>query len=134
MIDACQARRSAFVGPLRPTVLLPFCAPDFLTAGIPKDTLQYTQIEVAREALKDYTYDWAKLGIVTEGEDLLLKLEFDGKPAAPLPFVYKKEIGGFVRVDAGSKGSRFQGIHLNVNFRLPLNKMIQYKDLLKMIK
>jgi hypothetical protein len=107
---------------------------EVLTAGIPKDTLQYTQIEVAREALKDYTYEWAKLGIVTEGEDLLLKLEFDGKPAAPLPFVYKKEIGGFVRVDAGSKGSRFQGIHLNVNFRLPLNKVIQYKELLKMIK
>ena len=61
-------------------------------------------------------------------------MELDGKPAAPLPFVYKKEIGGFARVDAGSPGSHFQGIHLNVNFRLPLNKIMQYKELIQMIQ
>ena len=36
--------------------------------------------------------------------------------------------------EAESKGSKFQGIRLDVNFRLPLNKMLQYKGLIKMIQ
>lgn len=107
---------------------------EILTAGIPENTPQFAQIELAREALKNYQYDWAKLQLTTEEEDLLLKMEFDGKPVKPLPFVYNKKIGGFVRVEAGSPGSHFQGIGLDVNFRLPLNKIIQYKDVINMIQ
>ena len=84
--------------------------------------------------MKDYDYDWAKLNLMTEGENLLLRLQFDGKPARPLPFVYKKEIGGFVKVEAGGKGSVFQGISLDVNFKVPLDKILHYKDLLDMIQ
>jgi hypothetical protein len=91
-------------------------------------------MELAREALKDYDYSWAKLNITSEGEELLLQMQMDGKPAKMLPFVYRKDIGGFVKVEAGSKGSKFQGIRLDVNFRLPLNKMLQYKGLIKMIQ
>jgi hypothetical protein len=105
-----------------------------LTAGIPTNTPQYMQMELAREALKDYDYSWAKLNLTTEGEDFLLRLQFDGKPANTLPFVYKKEIGGFVKVEAGGQGSRFQGIRLDVNFRMPLNKLMQYKDIVNMIQ
>ena len=107
---------------------------DILTAGMTPNTPQYAQMELAREALKDYDYSWAKLNITSEGEDLLLQMQMDGKPARTLPFVYRKEIGGFVKVEAGSKGSKFQGIRLDVNFRLPLNKLLQYKDLLEMIE
>ena len=107
---------------------------DILTAGIPPNTPQYVQMELAREALKDYDYSWAKLNIASEGEELLLQMQMDGKPAKMLPFVYRKDIGGFVKVEADSKGSKFQGIRLDVNFRLPLNKMLQYKDLMKMIQ
>jgi hypothetical protein len=107
---------------------------EVLTAGIPPGTPQYIQMELAREALKDYDYTWAKLNLTTEGETFLLRLQFDGKPAKLLPFVYKKEIGGFVKVEAGAQGSRFQGIRLDVNFRLPLNKLMQYKDIVNMIK
>ncbi len=105
---------------------------DILTAGIAPNTPQYVQMELAREALKDYDYSWAKLNITSEGEDLLLQMQMDGKPTKMLPFVYRKDIGGFVKVEAAGKGSRFQGIRLDVNFRLPLNKMLRYKDLLKM--
>ncbi|RLC16207.1 MAG: hypothetical protein DRI57_11610 [Deltaproteobacteria bacterium] len=104
---------------------------EMLTEGIPKDTPQYTQIELAREALKDYTYEWAKLRLVTQGENLQLKLQFDGKPAKALPFVYKKEIGGFVRVGAESKGSHFQGIRLDVSMGLPLDKILRYQHLFR---
>ena len=107
---------------------------EILTAGIPANTPQYAQIELAREALKDYDYDWVKLNLMTEGENLLLRLQFDGKPARPLPFVYKKEIGRFVKVEAGGKGSVFQGISLDVNFKVPLDKILHYKNLLNRIQ
>ncbi|MDH3393300.1 MAG: YdbH domain-containing protein, partial [Desulfobulbaceae bacterium] len=106
-----------------------------LSAGIPTDTVQFTQIDLAREALKDYNYDWARLSISSEGENLLLGLQLNGKPAKPLPFVYRKDIGGFARVEADSPGSVFQGIRLDVNFRLPINTILNYgsniQDLLR---
>jgi hypothetical protein len=91
-------------------------------------------MELAREALKDYDYSWAKLNINSEGEELLLQMQMDGKPARTLPFVYRKDIGGFMKVEADAKGSKFQGIRLDVNFRLPLDKLMQYKELIEMIK
>ncbi|MGD2184891.1 MAG: YdbH domain-containing protein [Desulfobacterales bacterium] len=107
---------------------------EILTAGIPADTPQYVQMELARKALEDYDYTWAKLNLTTEGEDLLLKMQLDGKPAKSLPFVYKKDMGSFAKVEAGVQGSTFQGIRLDVNFRLPLNKILQYKDLIRMMQ
>jgi hypothetical protein len=107
---------------------------DILTAGIPPNTPQYVQMELAREALKDYDYSWAKLNITSKGEELLLQMKMDGKPAQTLPFVYNKDIGGFMKIEANAKGSKFQGIRLDVNFRLPLNKLLQYKEILNMIQ
>jgi len=107
---------------------------EILTAGVPPDTPQYVQMELASEALKDYDYSWAKLNITSQGEELLLQMQMDGKPAKTLPFVYRKDIGGFAKIEADAEGSKFQGIRLDVNFRLPLNKMLQYKELINMIK
>jgi hypothetical protein len=107
---------------------------EMLTAGIPPDTPQYVQMEIAGAALSDYEYNWAKLNITTEGEDLLIGFQLDGKPAKPLPFVYKKELGGFAKVEADVKGSVFQGIHLDVNFRLPLDKILYYRDIIHMME
>ena len=107
---------------------------EILTAGIAPNTPQYIQMELAREALKDYDVSWAKLNITSEGEDLLLKMKLDGKPANPLPFVYRKDLGRFTKIETEGKGSIFQGIRLDVNFKLPLNKMLQYKDLIRKIQ
>ena len=107
---------------------------ELFTAGLAPDTVYYNQMELARKALEDYDYDWVKLNINSEGEDLLIRMQFDGKPSKALPFVYKKELGGFAKIEAGGKGSIFEGIHLNVNFRLPLNKMLQYKEIIQMIQ
>ena len=107
---------------------------EILTAGIPPDTPQYVQMELARKALEDYDYSWAKLNLTSEGEDLIINLQLDGKPAKSLPFVYRKDMGGFAKVEAGVQGSTFQGIRLDVNFRLPLNKIMQYKELIQMIQ
>jgi hypothetical protein len=109
---------------------------DILMEGIPAGTPQFSQIDLAREALKDYQYDWAKLDINTELENLNLKLKLDGKPVGVLPFEYRQDFGGFVRVDADSPGSKFQGIRLDVNFNLPLEQVLQYgkrlQDIFKM--
>ncbi len=102
-----------------------------LTAGIPEGTVQFNQIDLAREALEDYDYKWAKLGLETLNNELVMRLQFDGKPAKMLPFEYKKEFGGFMRVDADGRGSNFQGISLDVNFRIPLDDLMQYKDVLQ---
>lgn len=105
-----------------------------LTAGITEGTLQYHQIDLAREALKDFDYQWTKLGLNTEKGELVMRLQFDGKPTKPLPFEFRKDFGGFVRVDADGRGSHFQGISLDVNFRLPLDDLMQYKDILRYLE
>ncbi len=105
-----------------------------LTAGLPTSSPQFAQLDLAREALKDYQYQWTKLSLNSEAKELILNLQFDGKPNLPLPFVYKKELGGFARVTANSPGSHFQGISLDINLRLPLNRILQYKDLSTMIE
>jgi hypothetical protein len=107
---------------------------DILTRGIPAGTPQFAQVDVAREALKDYDYDWVKLGMNTEDETLALRLQFDGKPARALPFVFQRGIGSFVRVKAGEQGSIFQGIALDVNLSLPLDRLLKYKDVVDMIE
>ena len=80
-----------------------------LTAGIPMDTPQFSQLDLAQEALKDFKYEWAKLKLDTLGDTLSVAMELDGKPSKTLPFKYQKEFGGFIRVDAASPGSNFQG-------------------------
>ena len=99
---------------------------DVLLAGIPMNTPQFAQIDLAREALKHYQYEWARLFFNTEGDELVVKMEFDGKPKDLLPFVYKKDVGSFVRVGASNPGSNFQGINLSVNLRLPFNKVLKF--------
>ncbi len=107
---------------------------DMLTAGIPPGTPQYNQLELARQALKEYDYDWVKLSLATKPrEDLLsLKLQLSGRPTNPLPFIYDTQAGGFIPADPESPGSRFEEIKLDVNFSLPLNRLLEYKDLLNL--
>ncbi len=105
-----------------------------ITAGLPTSSPQFAQLDLAREALKDYQYKWTKMKLNSEDKELILNLQFDGKPNAPLPFVYKKELAGFVRVSEKSPGSHFQGINLDINLRLPLNRILQYKDLSTMLE
>ncbi|MFN2436003.1 MAG: YdbH domain-containing protein [Desulfotignum sp.] len=100
--------------------------PEKLKAGIPVDASGFTQLDLASEALKDFEYAWAKLTFDTQGETLTANMELDGKPGRVLPFVYKKEINSFVRVDAESPGSRFQGIKLDVNLTLPFNQVMTF--------
>lgn len=99
---------------------------EVLLAGIPPESVEYGQIDLAREALKDYDYSWVKLNLATEQGTFHLQMQMDGKPAKPLPFALDKQSGRFIRVKTGAQGSVFQGISLDVNFRLPLNKLLRH--------
>ncbi len=105
-----------------------------LVSAIPKGTPERGQLELAQEAIKDFEYKWVRIKADTVGEDLLVRLSLDGKPASTLPFVYTKEFGGFARVTGDMKGSNFQGLRLDVNFSLPLDRILLYKDIINMIE
>ncbi|MDD3312545.1 YdbH domain-containing protein [Pseudodesulfovibrio sp.] len=105
-----------------------------LVAAIPEGTPQRGQLELAREAVRDYQYKWVRIKADSVGENLLVRLSLDGKPARVLPFVYKKEFGGFIRVIGDVQGSNFQGLRLDVNFSVPLNRILLYKDIVHMIQ
>ena len=110
---------------------------DLLSAGIPKSSPQFAQVDFAAEALKNFNYNWVKLLLNSEGEDLIMQMQMDGKPLQSLPFTYDSQTGLVHRVEDGSKGID-QPIRLDVNFRLPLNRFIGYsgkvQDIMKKIK
>ncbi len=102
---------------------------DALLVGLPPDTPQHTQVDIAIEALKDYSYEWVKLNAESQGENLLLDLQLDGKPNRLLPFAFDKQLGRLKRV-SGEGQADFKGIRIDLNFKSPLDKMLQYKKLL----
>ncbi|MFW8600364.1 intermembrane phospholipid transport protein YdbH family protein [Desulfobacterota bacterium M19] len=105
-----------------------------ITSGIPKGSRQSAQLDLARAALKDFHYDWARLDLNVQGNDLVMRMQVNGKPAGVLPFIFKRKIGVFVRVKGNNPGSRFQGIKLDVNFRLPLTRILDYGSAIKAVK
>ncbi|MCK4768135.1 MAG: YdbH domain-containing protein, partial [Desulfobacula sp.] len=106
---------------------------DMITAGIPMDNPQFAQLDLAQEALKEFEYKWAKLAFHTFEDTLYVNMELDGKPSNVLPFEYRKELGGFIRVDASSPGSHFQGIKLDVNLKLPFNEVMKFGNKIKSV-
>ncbi|NOX33867.1 MAG: hypothetical protein GXP56_09035 [Deltaproteobacteria bacterium] len=104
-----------------------------ITAGIPMNAPQFAQLDLAREALKDFDFKWAKLVFNSFEDNLDVHMQLDGKPAKVLPFEFRKEVGGFVRVDSSSRGSEFEGMKLDVNLKLPFNEVIKFGNKLKSI-
>lgn len=97
-----------------------------IAAGIPKNTPQFAQIDFAMEALKNFSYKWVKLHTTTKDDNLVLKMQLDGMPDRTLPFRYDSRIGEFVRIDLKTEQGILQPIRLDVNFRLPLNTLLDY--------
>jgi hypothetical protein len=102
----------------------------FLLAGLPPGSPQHIQLDIATEALKDYSYTWAKLTLESQRERLLLSLDLDGKPNRLLPFAYQPQTGRFERI-AGEGQAEFKGIGFTLNFNTPLNEILNYKDFMK---
>ncbi|MGR3311014.1 MAG: intermembrane phospholipid transport protein YdbH family protein [Candidatus Brocadiales bacterium] len=99
---------------------------DILDIGIPRNIPQYSQLDFAKEALKNFSYNWVTLSLNTEEDDLLLQMSLDGKSMEPLPFTYDRRLGSFVRIQASSKGGINYPIHFDINFRFPVNKILYF--------
>ncbi|MCF6155799.1 MAG: hypothetical protein E3K36_11240 [Candidatus Brocadia sp.] len=84
---------------------------------------QSIQMQIAQEALKNFQYDWAKLSLMSQGDDLMVRMQMDGRPADLLPFGFSKA-KGLVKIE--EPRAHFQGIRFNINFKLPLDKMLYY--------
>ncbi len=97
-----------------------------LTAGIPKDSVQFAQLDLAGEALQNFRYNSATLQLNSEGDDLLLAIKLDGQPVHPIPFSYNSRLGSLTRLEAGEKGGISQPIRLDINLRVPLAKIMEY--------
>ena len=106
---------------------------DKMLVGIPKNTREYAQLDLAGEALKNFQYNWVTLKLNSHGDTLAVKMQLDGKPLSTLPFEYNRNQNTFIRVDAQSPGSNFQGIKLDVNLTLPFNQVIKFGNNLKRI-
>lgn len=85
---------------------------------------QSIQIQIAQEALKNFNYDWARLSLQSQNEDLLILMVIDGRPAGLLPFGFRKDRGLYKT--EGIPRANFQGIRFNINFRLPLDAILYY--------
>ena len=84
---------------------------------------QSIQMQIAQEALKNFNYDWAKLSLMSNDEDLVVRMQMDGRPAGLLPFGFRKDTG-LVKIE--QPRAHFQGIRFNINFKLPLDKILYY--------
>jgi hypothetical protein len=106
---------------------------DVFKQGMAPGSPEYVQMDIASEALKAFDYSWVKLSLDSNDGELAVKLQFDGKPENKLPFRYNKDLNSFMRVETSSEGSNFQGISLDVNLKLPLDELLNYKGALDMI-
>jgi hypothetical protein len=80
------------------------------------------QLEISREALRDYTYDWARLTMNSSGHDLIVQLKMDGRPNRKLPFDYDSKTG---LVKSSETDATFRGIRFDMNFKLPVNRLLR---------
>lgn len=79
-------------------------------------------LDYSLKALENFSYNWTKLSFNSQKDDLLITMQLDGKPAAPLPFGYQKG-----QIVPSNRGPGLQHpIRLDVNFRLPMQDLFQY--------
>ena len=101
-----------------------------LTAGVPPGTPTYNQLKFSGDALRHFLYDWLKISLNNQGDDLQLRLQVSGKPATPLPYSYVK--GEFIAIDGKTD---FSQIRLDVNLNLPVNNLLNtFTDLKHIIQ
>ena len=89
-----------------------------------KETQQDNAVfDMAQAALRNFSYSWAKIHMITRDDLLQLTMQLNGKPEQPLYFTYAD--GGIVKTDVPHL---FQGIMLDLNLSLPL------KDIFELVK
>lgn len=78
------------------------------------------QTSLALDALTDFNYNWIRIALNSEKDELLLNFSLDGAPSKPLK--YSVQGGEIIRT---KHTSTFKGLVLDSNFRIPLNQLLQ---------
>ena len=104
-----------------------------LTAGL-AGAATSPNLSYAIDSLRNFVCNWTKLTFNSEGDDLLMQMQLDGKPEEPLPYGYKNG-----QIVPNKTGSRLQHpIHFDVNFHLPLQQFFEvgtgYESMMKNLK
>ncbi|MHB8808881.1 MAG: hypothetical protein ACYC9M_02555 [Desulfobulbaceae bacterium] len=102
-----------------------------LDVGLPPETPQLSPLHFAGAALRDFEYNWAKLNIFSEEENLLLKLQIDGRPRQRLPYRFDADNSVFVRLAERAPGGIDQPVKLDVNFKVPVNELMRNQQILQ---
>lgn len=102
-----------------------------LDVGLPPETPQLSPLHFAGAALRDFEYNWAKLNIFSEEENLLLKLQIDGRPRQRLPYRFDAQNSVFVRLAEGAPGGIDQPVKLDVNFKVPVDELLRNQQILQ---
>jgi len=95
-------------------------------AGLFAGAQQSLQVAIAREALRDYAYDWVTINLDREGQDLVMCMDMSGRPSRTMPFGFTPRAGLFQADPDGPWRANFQGIGFRFNFRLPLEQVLEY--------
>jgi hypothetical protein len=101
---------------------------EMLRQGMP-EMGQAAYLDYSIQAMENFSYNWTKLTFNSTGDDLLISMQIDGKPATPLPFGYRN---GQLAPQAQGSGIQHP-IRLDVNFHLPFNEMFKYGQNLQKI-
>lgn len=88
--------------------------------GVAKENVQ---MQITRESLKAFCYDWARLTFNSEGDLLRLSLLMNGRPEHALPFRHDKELG---LVWDPKQKAEFEGIQFEITFNIPVNEILKY--------
>jgi len=92
-----------------------------LRQGLPEMD-QAAYLDYSMKAMENFAYNWTKLTFNSKGNDLLISMQIDGKPASPLPYGYRN--GQLVPTAEG--GGIQYPIRLDVNFHLPFGEIFKY--------
>ncbi|MBM9519921.1 YdbH domain-containing protein [Desulforhopalus vacuolatus] len=114
-------------------VVLHFNDPRQITAGLSGATAS-PYLSYSLDSLRNFVCNWTKLTFNSEGDNLLLQMQLDGKPEEPLPYGYENG-----QIVPNKTGSGLQHpVHFDVNFHLPLQQLFNvgtgYGSMMKNLK
>ena len=90
-------------------------------------------MELVKDALKDFSYSWVRMNMISTGEnkeDLKFSFQLDGRPNRNLYYSFDEKTASFVKSDIPCI---FQGIRLDTNVNVQSGKALELVDYVKQI-
>ena len=90
------------------------------------------EMELAKDALKDFSYSWVRMNMLSTGQDgdLKLSLQLDGRPNRALYYSFDENTASFVK---SATPCIFQGIRLDTNVNVQAGKTLELVDYFRQI-